>query len=252
MSKMSVGPLEQCIQSQLLKAASAKVVSSQDLARERRSCETLQDVPAASAPLPPPAEPPSDVESVGAEASSSKPTEAKPLSKNITTYKKHVKVTLSGESRKFEDKEWGTVSEGLPLLAAQIFEELASNKLNRFDSFARSPDDRINLLTEAGCDSKFMAKGKKIVLQRGALLRQLIHGKFVSVENEMLNQILRKRICDAYSIDPECVGLKSDSGKFLVSYRSPYETMEKQFPSIFRALRWLHSMAIASKDLVCY
>ena len=252
-SKMSVVPVEQSIKAQLLKSASSRVASSQDLARERRLAEPVQDAPAAEPPMPAPSQPPSEDEPEEADgqneanSSISKHLEGKPLSKNIVIFKRHVKVTLSGEYRKFEEKEWGIMDEGLPLLAAQIFEEVARAHLHRFDSFGRSPSDRHAMLDAACCDPKFKAKGKSIAVQRGALLQRLCIGKVESIEQEIVDGILQKNVGD---LDPTCCRIKRSANEFLASFRGGNECVDKTFPSITRAMRWLQTMAIANKDYV--
>ena len=180
---MSNVTAEQCVVDGLLKAASAKVLSAQDLARERRSLGPDADgAMEPRAPLPPPSLPPDDGDcdtgvednECSAKPSSSKPKQTKALSKNITIFKNHVKVTVAGEHRKFEQKEWGLMTEGVPLLAAETFEHETFKMLALFDSTARNPEERKGILMSAGCDPKVCAKGKTIASQRDALIRQLL------------------------------------------------------------------------------
>ena len=251
---MSNVTAEQCVVDGLLKAASAKVLSAQDLARERRSLGPDADgAMEPRAPLPPPSLPPDDGDcdtgvednECSAKPSSSKPKQTKALSKNITIFKNHVKVTVAGEHRKFEQKEWGLMTEGVPLLAAGTFEHETFKMLALFDSTARNPEERKGILMSAGCDPKVCAKGKTIASQRDALIRQLLQGKVDTVERKVFARLLQQGLGDR---DLSVYSIVAVSGEFIASYSDGKKKLEMTFPKIHRAIRWLQSIGTADKE----
>lgn len=102
---------------QLVLAVASKLLSPQELCRERKAAAAASVAQPAEPPLEPPSHPPSDVEE-----EPSKSCEFTDLGKHITQFKGHVKVALSSDHRKFEAKDWGLMSEQVPLAAAVAFD----------------------------------------------------------------------------------------------------------------------------------
>lgn len=117
--------------------------------------------------------------------------------------------------------------------------------LLKFDTFGRSPLDRIGMLESAGCDPKFLAKGTKISIQREALERQLCKGKVASVEEIIIRRLLQRAFGDR---DIGRFGIMPCPFGFVASFRKETETMEKTFPKVCRAIQWCNMLSVADKD----
>lgn len=234
---------EKLVGDRILEAAASKVASAQELCRERKANADTGAV-SGNPPLLPPADAPSDVED-----DPNEPVcvalESKPLSKNISVYKLHAKVTIEGEHRKFEVKDWGQLTEGVPQAAASAFEAEVFGMLAAFEALSRNPAGRKALLESAGLDEKHWAKGKTIASQREALIRQCMRGKVAEVEQKIATFMLKRAFG---TNDTSAVSIKPTSAGFHAFFSSGKENVDKIFPKIFLAIRWLQSLGMAGKD----
>lgn len=221
----------------LMEAAARGVVSAQDLARSRPP-----------PPLPAPSVAPDPELEESAEDVQDDAVPAPPQSKNIFVFKQHVRVNVLGESRKFEQKFWGATVEGVSTMAAEIFEQEALATLAVLDSLKGKPKERITFLLESDVDSKFAAKGKSLVAQKEALVRQLCRGKVRKVEKAVIEKLIKRMAgpkddINQWSINPTLFG-------FTVSFAGGKELLEKSFARFNEAIRWLKSLSIANKDIL--
>lgn len=244
---------EKLVGDSILEAAASKVASAQQLCRERKANADVGAV-SENPPFLPPADAPSDVDDDPSGSvcdSICVASESKPLSKNISVYKLHVKVTIHGEYRKFEANDWGLMSEGVPQAAASVFEAEVFSTLTVFDTLTRNPSERTQLLESAGVDKKHFAKGKSIASQRDALLRQCMKGKVAELEQKIATSLLKKSFGKN---DLSNVSIKPTAEGFHAFFSSGSEGVDKIFPKLFLAIRWLQSLGMAGKDgcLKCF
>lgn len=220
----------------------------QDAARERKAsnCETLP-------PLPAPAVPPddrSDDEKDGEGPHEGMPAPPVSSSKFITQYSKHVTLKMHGLLRKFLHSAYSTDrTEHGALWACQFFESHVSKLTFEFDTLARKPAERKALLDSAGVDSKFHKA--KIADQRDALMRRLFNGNMATIEQDVVNALLKRFAAGSPGHAFNAAGMSvtfCHGAGYRASFQGGKQMIEETFTTFGKALCWLKSMQAADKD----
>lgn len=217
--------------------------SAQQIAAERR--QTFGGPEEPPVPAMPPNDPPPEEEPEEQEHHGPAPSEGLLVSssKAIQLFKHHCKVTVGSETRKFENKFYG--SGALALFACEQFEKQAKATLYLFETFRRKPEERRNLLKSSGCDEKYLKSTATIATQKDALTRRICNGTISSLETKVFDEVF-KHATDG--LDVTGFAMTTDGGgKIKATFQGSKHTVDKTCTNFASAIDWLRSMSLGEK-----